>query len=31
MTVVRMEYLICGSRVARDAPQWKELRELMDK
>jgi hypothetical protein len=31
MTVVRMECPICGSMVARDDPQWKELRELMGK
>lgn len=31
MTVVRMECPLCGQRVARDDPEWKELRELMGK
>ncbi len=27
MTVVHMECPICGRRVSRDDPEWKELRE----
>jgi len=28
MTVVRMECPFCGQRVAREEPEWKEMREL---
>jgi hypothetical protein len=28
MTIVRMECPLCGRVVARDDPEWKELRQL---
>ena len=31
MTIVRMERAVCGRMLARDDPEWKELRRLWAK